>query len=195
MISSTTKPIERPASENTSSGCAPSVLIRTSELTRHERHEVAAILHEVSAARQLDLSAIDFLEPRDERERNRLRLRGPGAEHQHGDGLVQAGVALRFGFLFGAGYRGRADRLGDSVRIDDHDHRAVAQNGIAREHRDVAQLGRHRLDHDFLGVEHAVDHDAEGLISDLRHNDEAVLRLGWGAGIHVQQLLEVDERQ
>ena len=33
-ISSTTRPIERPASENTSSGCAPSVRTRTSSLTR-----------------------------------------------------------------------------------------------------------------------------------------------------------------
>ena len=43
--------------------------------------------------------------------------------------------------------------------------------------RDVAQLGRHRLHHDFLGVEHGVDHDAEGLAADLCHHDEALVRI------------------
>ena len=47
-------------------------------------------------------------------------------------------------------------------------------------------LRRHRLDDDFLGVEHAVDHDAEGLAADLRHDDEAVLRLAAGAVVDLQ---------
>ena len=37
----------------------------------------------------------------------------------------------------------------------------------------MAQLARHRLDHDFLGVEHAVDDDAEGLAADLGDHDVA----------------------
>ena len=52
-------------------------------------------------------------------------------------------------------------RLGDAVGIEDHDDRAIAQNGVAGEHVEVAQHRRHRLDHDLLGVEHAVDDDAE----------------------------------
>src|SRR5947208_3410539 len=79
--------------------------------------------------------------------------------------------------LLGGGRRGRADRLGDAVRVDDQDHRAVAEDRVAREHRDVAQLGRHRLHDDFLGVEHAVHHDAESLIADLRDDDETVFRI------------------
>ena len=39
----------------------------------------------------------------------------------------------------------------------------------------VAQLRRHRLDDDFLGVEHAVHHHAEDLAADLRDHDEAVV--------------------
>ena len=59
----------------------------------------------------------------------------------------------------------------------------------------MAQLGRHRLDDDFLGVEHAVDHDAEGLAADLGHDDEAVLRIGGGAVVDLEQLLQVHQRQ
>ena len=39
-----------------------------------------------------------------------------------------------------SGRGGGADRLRDAVRIDDHDHRAVAEDGVAGEHADVAQL-------------------------------------------------------
>ncbi len=62
-------------------------------------------------------------------------------------------------------------RARDAVRIEDHDHRAVAQDGVAAEHRDVAQDRRHRLDHDFLGVEHPVDDDAQHVGADLGHDD------------------------
>ena len=71
----------------------------------------------------------------------------------------------------------------------------MTQDGVAREHVDVPQLGRHRLDHDFLGVEHAVHHDAEGLVADLRHHDEAVLRIGRRAVIDLQELLQMHQRQ
>ena len=87
------------------------------------------------------------------------------------------------------------DRLRDPVRIDDHDHRAVAEDGVAGEHRDVTQLARHRLHDDFFGVEHAVDHDAEDLVADLRHHDEAVLRIACLGAVHLQELLEMDQRQ
>jgi hypothetical protein len=64
---------------------------------------------------------------------------------------------------------------GNAVRVDDHDHRAVTQDGVAGEHVEVAQHGRHRLDHDFLRVEDAVDDNTEGLAADLHHDDEAVV--------------------
>src|SRR6185503_10071714 len=100
------------------------------------------------------------------------------AEHQEGGGLLgRPFAALGLDRL-----RGRhlavdraTDRLRDAVGVDDHDYRAVAENGIAGEHRDVAQLARHRLDHDFLGVEHAVYHHAESLAADLGDNDVAAL--------------------
>ena len=90
---------------------------------------------------------------------------------------------------------GGAERFGNAVGVDDHDHRAIAQNGVAGEHVDVPQLGRHRLDHDFFGVEHAVDHDAKGLAADLRHHDEAVLGIGRRAVVDLQQLLQMHQRQ
>ena len=105
---------------------------------------------------------------------------------------MRGGVLVRH--LMGGG-AGGAERLGDAVGVDDHDHGAIAQNGVAGEHVDVPQLGRHRLDHDFFGVEHAVDHDAEGLAADLRHHDEAVLGIGGGAVVDLQELLQVHQRQ
>lgn len=51
-----------------------------------------------------------------------------------------------------------------------------------------------RLHHDFLGVEYAVDDDAETLATDLRDNDEAafdVMLLAVGA----EQAAEADQRQ
>ena len=48
----------------------------------HQRHQLAAVLHHVAAVRQLDLAGVDFLEPRDQRQRHRLGLAGAGAEHQ-----------------------------------------------------------------------------------------------------------------
>ena len=89
----------------------------------------------------------------------------------------------------------RAQRLGNAVGVDDHDHGAIAEDGVAGEHVDVTQFGRHRLDHDFFGVEHAVDHDAEGLAADLRHHDKAVLGVGRRAVVDLQELLQVHQRQ
>ena len=56
-------------------------------------------------------------------------------------------------------------------------------------------LRGHRLDDDFLGVEHAVDDDAEALAADLRHHHECTLvhRATLGAG--AEQRSEMDERE
>ena len=82
-ISSTTSPIERPPSENTSSGCVPSLA--------HARRRRSTGTSGISWPRYCTrwrpfessiLLAVDLLQPRDERERHRLRLRRAGAEHQ-----------------------------------------------------------------------------------------------------------------
>ena len=145
---------------------------------RHQRHQLAAVLHEVAAVRQFDRAGVDLLEPRDQRQRHRLGLR---ASRRGTPEARSACSAWRSRARPRRSSRpplrrldGAAERLRDAVRIDDHDHRAVAENGVAGKHRDVAKLARHRLDHDFLGVEHAVDHDAEGLAADLGDDDEAV---------------------
>ena len=88
--------------------------------------------------------------------------------------------------------RGAAERLRDAVRIEDHDDRPVAEDGGAGEHPDVPQLRRHRLDDDFLGVEHAVDDGAEHLIADLDDHDEAAFAVGCA---ETQDFLEMKERQ
>src|SRR6202012_5971779 len=90
---------------------------------------------------------------------------------------------------------GGAKRFGNAVGIDDHDHGAVAENGVAGEHVDVTQLGRHRLYHNLLGLEHAVDHDAESLAADLRYDNKTVFRIGRGAVVDSEQLLQVHQRQ
>ena len=95
-ISSTTSAIERAPSENTSSGCAPSPLTRTSSFMLHQRHQLVTVLHHVAAVRQFDLARVDLLQPRDQRQRHRLELRRAGAEHEQRGGLLCrcAGVAL-----------------------------------------------------------------------------------------------------
>ena len=93
------------------------------------------------------------------------------------------------------GAAGGAECLGNAVRVDDHDDGAITQNSVAREHVDVAQLGGHRLDDDFLGVKYAVHHDPEGLVADLRHDDEAIFGIGGGAIVDLEQLLQVHQRQ
>ena len=162
---------------------------------RDQRHELAAVLHDRLAVRFLDLVELDLLEPRHQGQRHRLRAVVAGAEEQ------QAGALAAF---VGAGCRRLlldpfldpqlAARGGDAVGIEDHDHAAVAEDGIAREHRDVAQDRRDRLDDDFFGVEDAVDDDAEAVGADLRHDDEGLV--GFRRRLpEMQQLLQRDQRE
>ena len=151
----------------------------------------------MAAVRELDLVGGDLFQSCHQPEWHRLRLGGTGAEHQQrsqllGSAGAQGGVLL--GDLVARRARG-AERFRDAVGVDDHDDGAVTKDGVAGEHLDVAQLGRHRLDDDFFSVEHAVDHDAEGLIADLGYDDEAVLRIGGSAVVNFEQLLEVHQRQ
>src|ERR1700761_2125268 len=163
----------------------------------HERHQLLAVLNHRATIGELDLFGHDFFQPRHQTQRHRFRLAGAGAEHQKRSQLLGAagavGCVLVGNFMTGAA--GGAQRLGNAVGVDDHDDGAVAQNGVTGEHVDVTQLGRHRLDHDFLGVEHAIDHDAESLAADLRHDDEAVFRIGRGTVVDPKQLLQMHQRQ
>ena len=90
----------------------------------------------------------------------------------------------------------RAECCRDPVRIEDHDHRAVAEDGVAGEGLDMPQLGRHRLHHDFLGVEHAVDHDAEGFWLPTCVTTTKPLSVSCVGGVaEPQQLAQIDQRQ
>src|SRR5712675_1340462 len=103
---------------------------------------------------------------------------------------------MRCGILVGdavVGRAGGAQSFSNAVGVDDHDDGAIAQNGVAGKHLDVAQFGRHRLDHDLFGVEHAVDHDAKSLAADLSDDNKAVFRVGGGAVIDLEQLFEVHQ--
>ena len=177
-ISSTTRPIERLPSENTSSGCAPSRLILTSSLARTSGmswpryctmwrpFESSIFLQSISSSRVTSDSG------------TALGSGEPARNTSSDIGVLGGGAAARLRCRHARpppGDRG-ADLLRHPVGIDDHDHRAVAEDGVAGEHADVAKLARHRLDHDFLGVEHAVDHDAEGLRADMDDDDEAFVR-------------------
>ena len=123
-------------------GCAPSCLRPGLRVDAQQRHELIAILHQMTAVGDLDLSAIDLLEPGDQRQRHRLGLVRTGAEHEQRDDIVGrrflALVALRR--VVARRLRGAAEQLRNSIRIDDHDHRAVAEDGCAGESREVPQL-------------------------------------------------------
>src|SRR5690606_38828350 len=145
-----------------------------------QRHQYTAVLDKVAAIGHLDLADVDFLEARNQRQRHRLELRTAGAEHEHGHRLIggEARIFFRINRIEHTRRHVRADRMGDAVWIDDHDDRTIAENGGAREHRDVAQACGHRLYDDLLGVEHTVHDDAEHLSADLRHDDKARTLVG-----------------
>ena len=149
----------------------------------------------MATAGELDVPAVHLLEASHQRKRHGFEFGGAGPEHQQrhrlGVGLGRFGIDRRLRDL----RRADPDRLRDAVRVDDHDHRPVAQDGIAGEHRDAAQLGRHRLDHDFFGVEHGVHHDPERLAADLNDDDEALFRLASRGTGNCQQLVEARQRQ
>ena len=73
-ISSTTSPIERPPSENTRIGCAPSLLERPLACRCATAASDGRGTAPVAAVGHLDLAAVDLLEPRDQRQRHRLGL-------------------------------------------------------------------------------------------------------------------------
>ena len=147
------------------------------------------------------LAQVDLLESGDQGQRHRLQFVVAGPEDQERGHLL----AERHAPFLGLGRRllgdrHRAGRRRDTVRIEDHDHAAVAENGVAREHRDVAQDRRHRLDHDFLGVEHPVDDDAEAVGADLADDDELLLvhqimALAFRLVVEMQDLAQNHQRQ
>src|SRR5262249_21435372 len=161
-----------------------------------ERHQMAAVLHHMAAVRQLDPVRIDLLKSRNKRQWDSLRLRRAGAEYQQRSaGLIGCLVVavMRLGSDQLRNHR-VAERLCNTVRINDHDHRSVAKDGVAGEHCDVAQLARHRLDHDFLGVEDTVNDDPERLASHLRDDDKAAVDIG-SILVEAKQVAQADKRQ
>src|SRR5262245_56325219 len=113
---------------------------------------MTAVLDHVPTVRQLDFLSVDFFKPRNERERNRLRLHRTGAEYKQRRARPGRWRWFGLGSLRSSQLRRhvRAERLRDAVRVDDHDHGTVAKNGVSREHRDMAQLARHRLREDLF---------------------------------------------
>ena len=84
--------------------------------------------------------------------------------------------------------------MGDAVRIQNEDHRPVAHDRAAGEHRDPPKGARHRLDDDFLGIKNPVDYETKDLIADLHDHDERAFGSGFGASGELKQLAQVDER-
>ena len=108
---------------------------------QHQRHELTAILHHQAAVGALDRLGVDLFQPCHQREMNGLRLRRASAEHEQRLRARTFGALLDLTRVLGRLLRRSraADRIGEAVRIDDHDHRAIAQDGVAAEQRDVAQ--------------------------------------------------------
>src|SRR6266851_3820008 len=160
-----------------------------------ERHQLAAVLHDRLLVRVLDTLELDLLEPGDEGQRHCLRPFAAGAEQQEA-GTLAAAAGTRHRLLANAALLDGdvAARRRDAVGIENHDDAAVAQDGIAGEHGDVAQDRRDRLDDDFLGVEDAIDDDAEAVGADLSDDDEGLAAL-FARRAELEQALQRDERQ
>ena len=129
----------------------------------------------MAVARDFDILDLDLFEPGDQRKRHRARRWRTGAENQQRGLFPALHMLVGIGGAFDAeaGRTHRTERGRNAVRIENHDDGAVAENGVAGECVEVAQPRRHRLDHDFLGVEHAIHHDPEGFVADLRNHDKS----------------------
>src|ERR1700722_14518032 len=107
------------------------ILLELAAVDADERHELIAILHQILAVGGFDAPAVDLLEPGNERQQHRLGLLRAGTKNQQrrqivfddGFGLADLDLlALR---------RYPPECLRYSVRVNDHDYRAVAKNGRA----------------------------------------------------------------
>ena len=139
-------------------------------IERHERHQAATILCDQPAAGRLDPGARHHLEPGDQRQWQRLLGAGSGTDQQQVAATVALGSGVVRGPPTGLGGRTQAAGAGDAERIEDHDDRSVAQDGVAAEQRDAAYDRRHRLDHDLLGVEDMLDDQAQALAAHGEHH-------------------------
>ncbi len=158
---------------------------------------MTAILHEMTVARDFDVFDVDFFEPRHQRKRHCARRWRTGAEYQQRGLLATLHMLVGVGGAFDAeaGRTHRTERGGNAIRVENHDDGTVAENGVAGKRVNVPKPRRHRLDHDFLGVEHAIHDDAEGFVADLRDHHEAVFGLLLGRVAELQQLAQIDQRQ
>src|SRR5215471_3666871 len=112
-----------------------------------ERHQRVAVFRNVSSIGDLDISAVDLLDPAHKRQRHCFWPVRRRTKNQKRDGVVSC---LRFAFggvgrRFAWRGRGTTKRLCKHIGVDDQNNRAVAKDGHAGKYCDVPQLRRHRL--------------------------------------------------
>ena len=115
----------------------------------------------------------ELLQPGDHVERDRHPAVADAGDEQPVDGAVVAACDVGVDLLLGPFdlVGGEVRAAGEARHVEDQRHRAVAEQGGAGVHADVLEPGGQRLDHDLLGVEHAVDDQAEPAALGLQHGD------------------------
>ena len=168
----------------------------------YQWHECATILYQIAPVGRLDPVDVELFQPGYQRQWNGFRFGRAGAEQQEGDHLLSVMDIqgyLAFFLLNGFIDNMAANSLGDAVRIDNHDHATIAEDCVAREHRNVAQHCRHRFDDDFLGMEDTVDDNTKCLIADLHDDNEAIVVfhhvIADRLSVDPQEVREVNQRQ
>ncbi len=177
-ISSTTSPIERPSSENTSSGCAPSLLIRTSSLagtsgmswprycTSGRPLDISIVLASISSSRVTSESGTAFGcgEP----------ARNTSSDSASASSVALLGVARRSSAACCAARRSPivwAMPFGSMIMITEPSPRMVLPQNIA--------MWRSLLDIGFTTISSVWKTPSttmpNSLAADLHHHDEAVL--------------------
>ena len=87
------------------------------------------------------------------------------------------------------------DTISPARPIENHDDRAIAQNGGAGIGADTAQRVRQRLDDDFFGIENIVDDQADIASARVEHDDEAGIDFGLtGIVGDAEHFLQIDQR-
>ena len=176
MISSTTRPMRAAMVGEHQDRLRALLLDAGLRVDAQQRHELVAILHEMAAVGDFDPAAIDLFKPR----RRATAARPSAVASRRGTQASGVRSSLRLprrhraqsasARATGAARPSAwATPFGSMIMITVPSPRIV----VPENSRDVPQLRRHRLDHDLLGVEHAVDDDAEDLAADLGDDDEA----------------------
>ncbi len=161
----------------------------------NERHELTPILHDLLAVGMLDCARVDFLEAGYQRQRHRLWIGRAGTKNKQRLGRQLFALLIMILERRRLSILGHSDRMDETVGIKDENDGSVAQNRMAREHSDMPQPARHRLDHDFLGIEDRIHNDAEALTADLHHDNEAVIDSPSLALAELENSFQFDQRQ